>query len=203
MSVCKKCGSSLKPFQTDCDKCGAYNLLEFPELEMPTKTESIKQPETKKGDRPLKKLVYGIVIFFAIVIAAVIMAQKPVQAEEKQPELRLVDTTGYYDYLYHLGVGYDGRPLVEGLTIAGKKEWLGYSIALYDLDYKLIGIYEVRDIGYGKSLGWKYGASAIRKGSPIGDIEAGLTLDLYFNSKQDALNWGRRKCYMQLIKAVG
>lgn len=151
----------------------------------------------------MKKYILWLVMFLAIVIFSVSLAQKPVQAQEKQPELRLVETTGYYDYRYHLGIGYDGRKLVEGLTIAGKKEWLGYSIALYDLDYKLIGIYEVRDIGYGKSLGWKYGKSSLRKGSPVGDIEAGLTLDLYFNKKSDAEAWGRRKCYMQLIKAVG
>ncbi len=151
----------------------------------------------------MKKYILWLVMFLAIVIFSVSLAQKPVQAQEKQPELRLVETTGYYDYRYHLGIGYDGRKLVEGLTIAGKKEWLGYSIALYDLDYKLIGIYEVRDIGYGKSLGWKYGKSSLRKGSPVGDIEAGLTLDLYFNKKSDAEAWGRQKCYMQLIKAVG
>ena len=151
----------------------------------------------------MKKYIIWLIMFLAIVIFSVSLAQKPVQAEEKQPELRPVEVTAYYDYLYHLGIGYDGRPLVEGLTIAGKEEWLGYTIALYDLDYKLIGLYEVRDIGYGKSLGWKYGASTIRKGSPMGDIEAGLTLDLYFNSKLDALNWGRKKCYMQLIKSEG
>ena len=151
----------------------------------------------------MKKYIIWLIMFLAIVIFSVSLAQKPVQAQEKQPELRLVETTGYYDYRYHLGIGYDGRKLVEGLTIAGKKEWLGYSIALYDLDYKLIGIYEVRDIGYGKSLGWKYGKSSLRKGSPVGDIEAGLTLDLYFNKKSDAEAWGRQKCYMQLIKSEG
>ena len=150
-----------------------------------------------------KPWILWVVMFLLIVIGCVWIAKEPVYAQEKQPELKLVDTTGYYDYRYHLGIGYDGRKLVEDLTIASKKEWLGYSIALYDIEYKLIGIYEVRDIGYGKSLGWKYGSSQLRKGSPVGDIEAGLTLDLYFNKKSDALAWGRRKCYMQLIKAVG
>ncbi len=153
----------------------------------------------------MKKYIIWLIMFLAIVIFSVSLAQKPVQAEEhnEQPQLRKVDVTAYYDYKYHLGIGKDGRPLVEGLTIAGREEWLGYTVALYDLDYKLIGLYEVRDIGYGKSLGWKYGASKIRKGSPTGDIEAGLTLDLYFNSKEDALEWGRKKCYMQLIKSEG
>lgn len=145
-------------------------------------------------------IILCVICFITLMLG---LASKPVQAQEKQPELKLVETTGYYDYRYHLGIGYDGRKLVEGLTIASKKEWLGYSIALYDMEYKLIGIYEVRDIGYGKSLGWKYGKSSLRKGSPVGDIEAGLTLDLYFNKKSDAEAWGRQKCYMQLIKAVG
>lgn len=157
------------------------------------------------------KYLYGAAIFILIVVACLALAN-PVMAqeggqqdptEEVQPQLREVEVTAYYDYQYHLGIGRDGRPLVEGLTIASREEWLGYSIALYDMDMRLIGIYEVRDTGYGKSLGWKYGASKIRKGSPVGDIEAGLTLDLYFDSKQDCLNWGRRKCFMQLIKAEG
>ena len=80
---------------------------------------------------------------------------------------------------------------------------MGYTIALYDLEYRLIGLYEVRDTGYGKMLDWRYGKSKLRQGKPIGDIEAGLTLDLYFNTYEDCLKWGRRKCYMQLIKAVG
>ena len=127
----------------------------------------------------------------------------PVYAEEKQPELKEVEVTAYYDYLYHLGIGADGRKLVEGLTIASKKEWMGYTIALYDLEYRLIGLYEVRDTGYGKMLDWRYGKSKLRQGKPIGDIEAGLTLDLYFKTYEDCLKWGRKKCYMQLIKAVG
>lgn len=149
------------------------------------------------------KVTETVLIILCVIcfITLMIGFATPVQAEAKQPELKLVETTGYYDYRYHLGIGYDGRKLVEGLTIAGKKEWLGYTIALYNMDYHLIGLYEVRDIGYGKSLG--YGQSQLKKGSPIGDIEAGLTLDLFFNNRESALNWGRQKCYMQLIKAVG
>ena len=150
-----------------------------------------------------KTWIIYLVLFILIVWSCVVLAEKPVQAEEaeEQPKLVKVSTTGYYDYLYHLGIGYDGRPLVEGLTVAGKPEWLGMSCALYDLDMRLIGIYEFRDIGYGKSLG--YGKSQIRKGASIGDIEAGKTIDIYFNKNADALAWGRRTCYMQLIKALG
>ncbi|MBE6014750.1 MAG: hypothetical protein E7241_05220 [Lachnospiraceae bacterium] len=159
----------------------------------------------------MKKALFYIVPFILIVLFCVSLAGgevralegQPGPAEQTQPELVPVEVTAYYDYMHHLGIGRDGRPLVEGLTIAGPEAWLGYTIALYDLDYTLIGLYEVRDIGYGKSLGWKYGASKLRRGSPIGDIEAGKTLDLYFESKQDCLNWGRRKCYMQLIRSEG
>lgn len=173
--------------------------------------------EEKKREEKRSSIIETIlIILFSIAFIAimVMLAAKPVQAQaqeggqvdqtkEVQPELKPVDVTAYYDYKYHLGIGKDGRPLVEGLTIAGREAWLGYTIALYDTDYTLIGLYEVRDTGYGRSLGWNYGKSQLRKGSPIGDIEAGLTLDLYFDSKEDCINWGRRKCYMQLIKSVG
>ena len=152
----------------------------------------------------MKKYVYGIIIFALIVIGALSLA-RPVQAEagQQEPGLRQVDVTAYYDYLYHWGISKDGRPLVEGLTIAGPAAWMGYTVALYDLDMNFIGYFEVRDTGYGRPLGWKYGASQMRKGSSIGDIEAGLTLDLYFDSKQSCIDWGRRKCYMKLIKSEG
>ena len=155
------------------------------------------------GKRGLKKYwIIWVAMFLLIILCALALA-KPVNAEggQKQPVLVKVQTTGYYDYLYHWGIGYDGRPLVEGLTVAGKPEWLGMSCALYDLDMRLIGIYEFRDIGYGKSLG--YGQSQILKGRSVGDIEAGKTIDIYFNSRADALAWGRRTCYMQLINAKG
>lgn len=149
------------------------------------------------------KITETVLIILCVIcfVTLVIGFSTPAYAQEKAPELKKVDVTAYYDYRYHLGIGKDGRPLVEGLTIAGKEEWLGYTIALYDLDFKLIGLYEVRDTGYGKSL--KYGKSKLHKGQPLGDIEAGLTLDLFFNDKADCIKWGRQKCYMQLIKAVG
>ena len=148
--------------------------------------------------------IYETVLIIALLILIImfcVVVANPVQAQEKQPELIKVETTGYYDYLYHWGIGFDGRKLVEDLTVAGKKEWLGMSCALYNMDFRLIGIYEFRDIGYGKPLG--YGKSQVIKGKSLGDIEAGKTIDIYFKNKADALAWGRQTCYMQLIKAVG
>ena len=115
-------------------------------------------------------------------------------------DLLLVDSTAYYDK-YGYGHGADGRPLVEGLTLAGKREWLGMSAMVYDTDMNLIGIYEFRDTGYGQSTG--QGSSKILKNRSIGTIENGTCIDVYFDTYVDCVQWGRRKVYMQLIKAVG
>ena len=111
-----------------------------------------------------------------------------------------VDSTAYYDKYNH-GYGADGRPLVEGLTLAGKPEWVGMSAVLYDTDMNYIGTYEFRDTGYGQSTG--RGKSKILKGRNVGTIENGTCIDVYFDSYAKCRQWGRRKVYMQLVKAVG
>lgn len=111
-----------------------------------------------------------------------------------------VESTAYYDSNGY-GHGADGRPLVEELTIAGKKEWLGYSAVLYDEDMNYIGIYEFRDTGYGQESG--QGSSTLLKNKTVGTIENGTCIDIYFTNHQKCKVWGRRKVYMQLVKAVG
>lgn len=145
----------------------------------------------------MKKYIYGLVIFVLIVIFALWLS-KPVSADENG--LMLVDSTAYYDK-YHYGHGADGRTLVEGLTLAGKREWLGMSAALYDMDMNYIGTYEFRDTGYGQSTG--YGKSKLLKGRSVGTIENGTCIDVYFDTYADCVRWGRRNVYMKLIKAVG
>jgi 3D (Asp-Asp-Asp) domain-containing protein len=147
----------------------------------------------------VKKYIYGGILFIAIVIIAVILAT-PVRANDTQPELKLIDATAYYDSYGH-GCGADGRKLIEGVTIAGKPEWLGMTAVLYDMDMRLIGIYEFRDTGYVQPTG--YGKSKIIKGETVGTIENGTCVDIYMNTKAKCREWGRRKVYMQLIKAVG
>ena len=115
-------------------------------------------------------------------------------------ELLLVDSTAYYDK-YHYGHGADGRPLIEGLTLAGKREWLGMSAMLYDSDMNLLGIYEFRDTGYGQSTG--QGNSTILKDKSIGTIENGTCIDVYFDTYEKCVEWGRRKVYMKLIESEG
>ena len=115
-------------------------------------------------------------------------------------DLILVDSTAYYDK-YNYNHGADGRPLVEGLTLAGKTEWVGMSAVLYDTDMNYIGMYEFRDTGYGQSTG--KGTSKILKNKSIGTIENGTCIDVYFSDYNKCKEWGRRKVYMQLVKAVG
>lgn len=80
-----------------------------------------------------------------------------------------------------------GKPTIEGITVAGPREWLGCTCVLYDEDMNFLGFYEFTDTGYGRD----------------GDIKRGETIDIYFESYADAINWGRRTVYIQVIDAKG
>ena len=144
----------------------------------------------------MKKYISGIIA--TIVLIIICLCSVSVKADDNG--LILVDSTAYYDS-HGYGYGATGQPLVEGLTIAGRKEWIGMSVAIYDLDLNLIGIYEVRDTGYGQATG--KGSSKILKGRSVGTIENGTCIDVYFDSYAKCRQWGRRKVYIKLIKAVG
>lgn len=153
----------------------------------------------------MKKYAIGLIIFIAIIVFSVSLAAAPVQAEstgktETQPELKQIEATAYYDSYGH-GYGADGRTLVEDLTIAGRPQDLGKTALLYDEDYRLIGIYEFRDTGYGQSTG--RGKSQILKGKSVGTIESGECVDIYMSTKAKCTAWGRRKVYIQYVNAVG
>ena len=154
----------------------------------------------KKGVDIIKhKKTIIILIITIIVMFAGLIYFDPAQAD-KGNNLTLVDSTAYYDK-YNYGIGADGRPLVEGLTIAGAPEYLGMSAALYDTDMNYIGTFEFRDVGYGQSTG--KGQSKLLKGKSKGTIETGQCIDIYFDTLADCKAWGRRKVYMQIIKARG
>ena len=140
---------------------------------------------------------YWLALFILFILGCVALASKTVQASNGLIE---VNATAYYDS-YGNGCGADGRKLVEDLTIAGKKEWLGMTALLYDMDMRLVGIYEFRDVGYGAPTG--KGRSQLIKGASLGTIETGQTVDIYMKTKKQCEAWGKRKVYMQLIKAVG
>lgn len=147
----------------------------------------------------MKKWIIWIAMFLLILISCTMLAN-PAQAEDTQPKLKLVDATAYYDSYGH-GKGADGRKLIEGVTIAGRVEDLGKTAVLYDEDMRLIGIYEFRDVGYGQPTG--KGKSEILKGKTKGTIETGQCVDIYFKTYQQCKSWGRRKVYMQIVRAEG
>lgn len=148
--------------------------------------------------REIKEYIIGLIFFIALVGFFWILAL-PVEGGTNNG-MMLVDSTAYYD-AYGYGHGADGRPLVEGLTIAGKKEWLGKTAILYDMDYRMIGIYEFRDTGYGQPTG--KGQSQILKGRTIGTIENGTCVDVYFSSYAKCKEWGRRKVYLEVLNGKG
>ena len=145
----------------------------------------------------LKCFISGFIIFIIFILFLLSLAQS---VNASANNLKLIEATAYYDSYGH-GYGADGRKLVEDLTIAGRICDLGKTALIYDMDMRLIGIYEFRDTGYGEPTG--RGHSKILKGKSIGTIEAGECVDIYMKTKEQCKQFGRQKVYIQLIKAVG
>lgn len=145
----------------------------------------------------VKCFINGIILFI-IFLLFLLMLANPVQASTNG--LKLIEATAYYDSYGH-GYGADGRKLVEDLTIAGRPSDLGKTALVYDLDMRLIGIYEFRDTGYGEPTG--YGQSQIIQGQSIGTIEGGKCVDIYMSTREKCKQFGRQKVYIKIIKAVG
>ena len=145
----------------------------------------------------MKKYIYGIVIFALIIIGCLCMAGTVHAAE---PDLKLIDATAYYDSYGH-GHGAKGGRLIEGVTCAYRPEDIGKTAIIYDINKRLIGIYEITDTGYGQSTG--YGKSNVLPGLSVGTIECGQCVDVYFTNYSKCKAWGRRKVYIQVINAEG
>lgn len=77
----------------------------------------------------------------------------------------------------------DGSRTIAGLTLAGKREWLGRSCRLYQLDGTCLGSYEFHDTGWGID----------------GDILRGETVDIYFETYDECIQYGRRDIYVEFI----
>ena len=146
------------------------------------------------------EIVLTIALILIFVIALWRLATKEVNAKDNQPTLKPVEVTAYFDAYGH-GYGADGRSLIDGVTIAGRPQDLGKTAILYDMDYRLIGIFEFRDTGYGQPTG--YGRSSIIKGRSIGTIENGSCVDIYMSTKSKCVAWGRKNCYLQIVDARG
>lgn len=81
----------------------------------------------------------------------------------------------------------DNSKVREGI-IAGKREWLGYGCVIYDLDMKIIGLYEFRDTGGHEEL------------------KNGTRIDVYRNSLQRCHEWIDTYgdyVYIQVFKVEG
>ena len=141
-----------------------------------------------------------ICIIAGVMILLVWSAFVVVTVKADDNGLIMVESTAYYDKYNH-GHGATGEKLIEGLTLAGKKEWLGMSAALYDMNMNYLGTYQFSDVGYGQSSG--YGSSKLLKGRSIGTIENGTCIDIYFDTYADCMAWGRKNVYMKLIEAKG
>ncbi|MGN0346520.1 MAG: hypothetical protein ACI4DU_04465 [Lachnospiraceae bacterium] len=132
-----------------------------------------------------KRILICLVLFFAIASSNIcINAQAKTPEDMIDGQLHEVECTAY-SY-----TGQDtasGNPTVEGLTIAGAKEWIGCTCALYDEDKNFLGYYEFSDTGFGRD----------------GDIERGETVDIYIADEQDAMEWGRKTVYIQIIPSKG
>lgn len=113
-----------------------------------------------------------------------IMANGRAPEEMMDGQLYQVECTAY---CYTGQPTASGAQTVEGLTIAGAREWMGCTCALYDEDKQFLGYYEFTDTGYGRD----------------GDIERGETVDLYMSSESDCDAWGRRTVYIQIIPSEG
>lgn len=110
----------------------------------------------------------------------------PVQRIGAEPFV--VECTAYCDE----GITASGKPTVEGLTIAGAREWLGCAAVLYEVDEDgsigdYIGTYQFTDTGWGID----------------GDILRGETVDIFLESEDECWEWGRHRVYVQVIDGKG
>lgn len=116
----------------------------------------------------------------------------------------LVETTGYYQGTH----GSHGDKMRKGY-VAYTPETYGYCMEIYeaietDAGYELgefIGLYEVKDCGYGRSLG--YGTSEIRRDKKYaGSIESGLSVDTYFPTLPECREWMKKTNGMIFIRVI-
>ena len=129
-----------------------------------------------------------------IPIAAVPIEESIVEeiTYESEPEYIQINSTAFCD-----SVLADGTDPHYGV-LAGKREWLGKSVELYDLEYNYIGYFTFHDIGYGRPTG--YGESELLDGRSLGDIETGEVIDIWLSSEYECERYGRKDIYMVWVE---
>ena len=99
-------------------------------------------------------------------------------------QLLSVDSTSYCE----TGLTADGSMTKIGIC-AAKRDWIGKTVILYENNSgavgEVLGIWEIRDTG--------------------GDyrIKDGTCIDIWLPTEKEAVLWGRKKVFMQLIDANG
>ncbi len=116
--------------------------------------------------------------------------------EARAEKLVKVDATAYTNPNNNLT--YSGNPTVEGVTLGGKKEWIGERVILFYSDEdgslgELYGCMEFQDTGNGR---------ASRKYPGKTDIETGETIDIYMEDYDDCIEWGRQEMYVLFLDEV-
>lgn len=126
-----------------------------------------------------------------------ILVTSSITARADAGELTKIRCTCYC----HNGITYSGQETREGI-IAGKKEWLGKAVALYQCGEgdelgEFIGYFEFLDTGLGLDT----------DGDGIGDtITNGKSIDVFRYTLQDAKDWIKQYgdyVYIKIIDAEG
>lgn len=117
---------------------------------------------------------------------------------------KLTATTGYCEGT----CGSHGDRMRQGY-VAYTPETYGFAMEIYqavptDTGYELgeyLGLYEIKDCGYGKSTG--QGKSRVRSDKKTqGTIEAGLSVDRYAPTLQECREWMRNTNGMVFIRII-
>ena len=138
----------------------------------------------------MKKLIITLIL-----VIALCSSRKYVKADEG--EIFKIRCTCYCED----GITASGHYTRSGI-IAGKKEWIGKTAALYKIDDngelgEFIGYFEFLDTGAGIDT----------DGDGVGDsIKNGKSVDVYRNSLEDAKTWISNQgdyVYIKVIDSVG
>lgn len=85
-----------------------------------------------------------------------------------------------------------GTTTIEGITVAGKREWIGRTVDIYTIsdngEKELFGTRVFLDTGYGVDS---------QKYPGLGTIQSGETVDIYFEDLSAAKQWGNRRVYIE------
>lgn len=134
-------------------------------------------------EKIIKVIDTALTVFVIITIVMLIVASA--QREVYGAELIEIESTAYYEGT----VCADGTEPVVNLTLAGRKEWIGKTAALYiskdGLISEFIGYYEFHDTGGDERL------------------KNGTCIDIFMQDRDTCLQWGRRNVFMMILDAEG